>query len=86
VDYPDGDGGSTATFGGTFTNEGTLNIGNTSLAAATTVTTKGLNNDGFIVLAGSSGFLADFVVNGSATIQRRERRRRRPGIGPRRFR
>jgi fibronectin-binding autotransporter adhesin len=63
---PDQPGGSAVTFGGALTNDGTFDIGNTSLSAATTVTTDGLSNDGAISLVGSSS-LADLVVNGAAT-------------------
>ena len=34
--YSGGDGGSAVTFGGTLTNDGTLDIGNTGLSASTT--------------------------------------------------
>jgi hypothetical protein len=65
--YDGGDGGSSATFGGTLTNMGTFDIGNTALSAATTVTAKALSNDGALNLAGSSSFLAELIVNGAAT-------------------
>jgi len=62
-----GDGASAATFGGTLNNDGTLDIGSSSITAATTVTTKALSNAGAISLAGSSGFLAELVVNGAGS-------------------
>jgi len=65
--YYMGDGGSVATFGGTLTNDGTLDLGNTGLSAASTVTAKGLNNAGTLALAGSGSALAELVVKGSAT-------------------
>ena len=61
------DGGSAVTFGGTLTNEGTFDIGNGSLSAATTVTANGLNDTGTLALLGSSGSLAELIVNGAAT-------------------
>ena len=64
-----GDSGSTATFGGTLTNFGTFDIGNTGLTAATTVTASGLDNTGALNLAGS-GSLAELLVNGAATTTR----------------
>ena len=54
------------TFGGTLTNDGTFDIGNSGLSAATTVTASGLDNTGALSLAGSSS-LAELVVNGAAT-------------------
>ena len=60
--YGYGDGGSTATFGGILTNDGTFNIGNSGLSAATKVTATGLDNTGALNLAGSSS-LADLVVS-----------------------
>ena len=62
-----GGGGSTVTVGGTLTNDNSLNIGNTILNAATTVTANALHNSGTIALNGSSSFLAELVVNGAAT-------------------
>ena len=62
-----GGGGSTVTLGGTLINDDSLNIGNTILNAATTVTANALNNSGTISLNGSSSFLAELVVNGAAT-------------------
>ena len=47
-----GDGGSTLAIGATLSNSGTVNIGNTSLSAATTVTATGLANTGTINIAG----------------------------------
>jgi hypothetical protein len=65
--YYGGSGGSTATFGGTLTNEGTVDIGNTGLSAATTVTVDGLSNAGTVLLAGDSSFLGELVVDGAAS-------------------
>ena len=67
VDSSSGGGGSRATFGGTLANDGTLDVGNSTLSAATTVTANGLNNAGTLSLVGSAGALAEFVVNGAAT-------------------
>ena len=66
VDHLKGDGGSSVTFGGTLTNEGTFDIGNGSLSAATTVAANGLNDTGTIALLGSGSALAELVVNGAA--------------------
>jgi hypothetical protein len=54
VDAGAGDGGSRITFGGTLTNKGTLDLGNTGLSALTKVTAQGLVNDKTIALSGSS--------------------------------
>ena len=62
-----GGGGSAVTFGGTLTNDNSFTVGNTLLNAATTVTAKALNNSGTSSLNGSSGFLAELIVNGAAT-------------------
>ena len=51
VDYG-GTGGSTLTIGGRLTNNGALDIGDTSLTKATTVTAAGLANTGTINLSG----------------------------------
>jgi hypothetical protein len=67
VDSSSGGGGSRATFGGTLANDGTFDVGNSTLSAATTVTANGLNNAGTLSLVGSAGALAEFVVNGAAT-------------------
>lgn len=53
--------------GGLLANEGALNIGNSSMGAATTVTVASLSNDGAISLLGSSTFVAELLVNGAAT-------------------
>jgi hypothetical protein len=62
-----GTGGSAVTFGGTLTNEGTFDIGNDGLSAATTVTANGLNDTGTLILQGSGSALAELIVNGAAT-------------------
>ena len=49
-----GTGGSSLTIGGTLTNNGTLDIGNTASAKATTVTAAGLANTGTINLTGGA--------------------------------
>jgi hypothetical protein len=64
--YGYGDGGSTATFGGILTNDGTFDIGNSGLSAATKVTATGLDNSGTLSLVGTSQ-LAELVLNGAAT-------------------
>lgn len=51
IDYYGGDGGSNVTFGGTLlNNKGTIYIGNASLAAATTVQTTFLSNQGNVTI------------------------------------
>ena len=67
VDHLKGDGGSAVTFGGTLTNEGSFDIGNGSLSAATMVAANGLNDSGTLALLGSGGSLAELIVNGAAT-------------------
>jgi hypothetical protein len=62
-----GDGGSSATFGGTLTNEDTFDIGNGSLSTGTTVTANGLDDSGTLALLGSGSALAELIVNGAAT-------------------
>jgi hypothetical protein len=54
VDPDGGDGGSNLTIGGTLTNSGAVNIGNSSLSASTTVKAEGLTNNNAIVLHGNS--------------------------------
>ena len=61
------DSGSSLRIGGLLANEGALNIGNSSMGAATTVTVASLSNDGAISLLGSSTFVAELLVNGAAT-------------------
>ena len=65
VDYG-GAGGSTLTIGGTLTNNGTLDIGNTSLTKATTVTAAGLANTGTINLTGGTTAAATLDITGAA--------------------
>ena len=67
VDFTSADGGSAVTFGGTLANEGTLDIGNTNLSAATTVAANALSNDGAIAVAGKAGSLAEMLISGAAT-------------------
>ena len=62
-----GRGGSAATFGGTLTNHGAFDIGNTDLLTSTTVTADLLDNLGSIALLGNGSTLADLIVNGAAT-------------------
>jgi fibronectin-binding autotransporter adhesin len=66
-----GDGGSTLTLGGTLTNSATANIGNIGLSTATTVTAKGLNNTGSLVLQGNDASgatqLATLDITAAAT-------------------
>ncbi|MGO9740710.1 MAG: beta strand repeat-containing protein, partial [Roseiarcus sp.] len=50
-----GEGGTIVMFGGAFTNEGALNIGNTGLSAATTVKATSLSNTGSVVVQGNTG-------------------------------
>ncbi len=53
--YGGGDGGSNVTFGGTLlNNKGTVNIGNSGLAAATTVKTTYLSNAGNLTIQGNT--------------------------------
>ena len=53
--YGGGDGGSNVTFGGTLLNKkGTVNIGNSGLAAATTVKTTYLSNEGSLTIQGNT--------------------------------
>ncbi len=66
VDNTSGDGGSAVTIGGGLTNTGTFSIGNSGLSGETAVTAQTLINSGSITLAGSSGNLAELVVNGLA--------------------
>ncbi len=65
VDYG-GAGGSTLTIGGRLTNNGTLDIGYTSLTKATTVTAAGLANTGTINLTGSTTAAATLDITGAA--------------------
>jgi hypothetical protein len=70
VDTSSGTGAGVATIGGTLGNNGTLNIGNTSLSAPTTVTAAGLSNTGTINLAGNtsnSTNAAKVTINGQAS-------------------
>src|SRR5580704_661363 len=75
-----GDGGSTLTLGGTLTNSVSgggnpntlgITIGNTGLSAATTVTAKGLTNNGSVILEGNNASgatqLATLDITGAAT-------------------
>ena len=48
LDFAAGDGGSSLTVGGTLTNSGTLDIGNTTLSASDKVTAASLDNTGKI--------------------------------------
>ncbi len=53
IDNGAGDGGSTATFGGTLTNDAAVTIGQGDLSATTTVDVKGLVNNGSLTLQGN---------------------------------
>jgi hypothetical protein len=55
IDVGSSDGGSHATFGGLLTNDVSLQIGNTNLAASTTVTATGLTNNGSLTVQGAAG-------------------------------
>ena len=54
IDAGSGDGGSVVTFGGKLTNDGTLDIGNTSLSSPTTVNATALANNGTLNLQGNA--------------------------------
>src|SRR5206468_3640846 len=66
-----GEGGSTVTLGGALTNSGTASFGNTALSGATTVTTSGLVNSGFLTVqgtvAGTTNYLSTFYVSGASS-------------------
>ena len=63
-----GDGGSQFTIGGTLTNNGTFDIGNLYLSAATKVTATSLSNNGSLVVAGaiSNAAQATLDITGAA--------------------
>src|SRR5205085_246464 len=61
-----GDGGSSLALGGTLSNSGSVNIGNSSLSKATTVTATGLVNSGTVNLAGNSTTRSALIVSGPA--------------------
>ncbi len=61
-----GGGGSSLTIGGTLTNSATFEIGNTSLAKATTVTAAGLSNTGMVDLTGSASVPATLDIAAAA--------------------
>jgi hypothetical protein len=70
IDTGLGQGASTATIGGTLGNAATLNIGNTSLSAPTTVTAAAFTNSGTVNLAGNTSNSANatkVTVNGQAS-------------------
>ena len=54
VDMTSGDGGSAVTFSGTPSNEGTLDIGNTTLSAPTKVSVTTLASSGTLILQGNA--------------------------------
>ena len=56
--YGAGGGGSAVSIGGTLTNSGFVEIGNTAITKATTVTAKGLANTGTIDLTGGAAIRA----------------------------
>jgi hypothetical protein len=69
LDPFDGHGGSTLTIGGTLTNSGSLQIGNVTLSAASTVRTAKIVNSnvsGFISIIGSRTALASLDVSSAA--------------------
>ncbi len=61
-----GDGGSSLALGSILSNSGAVNIGNSILSAATTVTATGLANTSTINLTGSTTKLATLNITGSA--------------------
>ena len=71
-EYPNefGDGGSTAIFGGTLTNYGTLDIGNTGLGASTRVSATTLVNNATFNLQGNAAskttYRASLILSGDA--------------------
>jgi hypothetical protein len=66
IDAGLGAGGSILTIGGTLTNSGTIEIGNTSLTKATTVTAAGLANTGTIDLTGGAATKATLDITTAA--------------------
>lgn len=66
VDADSGEGGSTLAIGATLSNSGTVNIGNTGLSKATTVTATGLSNTGTVDLTGSTTTQATLDITGAA--------------------
>jgi hypothetical protein len=67
IDVFGGDGGSSLTFGGTFSNASNVTVGNTGLSAATTLTANALINTGTLTLVGNASHLAEAVSNGNVT-------------------
>src|SRR5579883_1712288 len=63
VDLFGGQGGSTLNVGGTLTNSNTVDIGNTGLSSATTVTAAALSNTGTINLTGNTSSATQATLN-----------------------